>query len=812
MRTNARTALPGMLPLALACQLAWTPDARATTAADPDMPASFNDQMLISRGIDPALANSLLAGQQFGAGHHRVALKVNGKTRGQVTIRVDENDRLCFDANLMRAAQLRLPSSHDHKPAGCGGFLAAYPETQVDMDASSLSIALLVPSDAVLKEAAGEDWARGGHAAIFNYQANALRTNSRTHSNTSASLNSELGFNAGDWVVRSRRIDSINGGKRSHGTLDTYVQRTFASTRMTAQAGDVNLRNPVVPAARVRGVQIATESALQVAPEGVLVEGIAQSPARVEIRQNGTLFYSTVVPVGPFRLRDVQPPQRNADLDVTIIESQGGEHRFTIPSATFTLAPPPSGFTFGAGKVTNSWHDRRNTWMASAGWTGHVSSRTVASVGAVATNKYTQGLGAQLNFSAPWPGASVSVQAQGSNAAREHVRGAQAQLSINQSLEDGWSIYASQTQQTPGYRTPLETNLDPGSRYSRYRRQVTGGLSVTLGRLGNVSAGLTDISLQDGEHSRRINASWNARVGRITLSASADWGRDRNNRSDKNVYLSANIPLGENQDVRLSVRERARESLTSVNYTARVDDALSLRASAERNTRSQTTNAMVGASATTRVSQFDVSASRDTNSQSTLTGLARGGIVLHAGGITTSPYPISDTFALLRVGSQSGIRVRSPSGPLWTDRAGRAVIPSVTPFGSSQVEVDTSSLPSHSELDNGSAQLRLGRGAVEHIDFRLRSARRLLLAAVDEHGTPLLADGAVADDGGQLQSLVQAQGRIFLSDYQAGLPLWVSRPDGTRCRLQFTVPREQDYSVPFEKASATCITEETSSP
>ena len=62
-----------------------------------------------------------------------------------------------------------------------------------------------------------------------------------------------------------------------------------------------------------------------------VVRGVANTNARVEVRQNGYTVYSTVVPPGPFALTDISPSTLSGDLAVTVIEADGSRHSFTLP-------------------------------------------------------------------------------------------------------------------------------------------------------------------------------------------------------------------------------------------------------------------------------------------------------------------------------------------------------------------------------------------------------------------------------------------------------------------------------------------------
>ena len=58
------------------------------------------------------------------------------------------------------------------------------------------------------------------------------------------------------------------------------------------------------------------------------IRGVAQTNARVTVRQNGYIIYSTYVPPGPFALDDLYPTSAGGDLDVTVTEADGRETHF----------------------------------------------------------------------------------------------------------------------------------------------------------------------------------------------------------------------------------------------------------------------------------------------------------------------------------------------------------------------------------------------------------------------------------------------------------------------------------------------------
>lgn len=256
--------------------------------------------------------------------------------------------------------------------------------------------------------------------------------------------------------------------------------------------------------------------------------------------------------------------------------------------------------------------------------------------------------------------------------------------------------------------------------------------------------------------------------------------------------------------MRAWVRNSGGEHRTGVGVNEQIDDQLSYRVSAEHDTRDQQVETTLGLSALPRYSQLDVSYSRSDAERSSYQGSARGGVVVHGGGVTLSPYPVRDTFALVSVGDMSGIKLSTPSGPVWTDWQGQAVIPQISPYGRSPVEVQTRSLPRNADINNGLAMLAAGRGAVDRVEFGVSLTRRVLLTARTEQGVLLPRGASVSTANGEFVTLVQDGGQVFLPNVLASSGLWVSAPGLPRCRLQFELPDEGDPEVYFETALARC--------
>ena len=121
-----------------------------------------------------------------------------------------------------------------------------------------------------------------------------------------------------------------DNGKNNLDNIYTYVEHTFAASATNLQAGGINLATPMLSGAPIYGVQFMPDPALtQSGAGGVDVSGVARSAqARIEIKQNGQLIYTSLVPAGPFTLRSVPVQNRSSDLHVTVVESDRAGESF----------------------------------------------------------------------------------------------------------------------------------------------------------------------------------------------------------------------------------------------------------------------------------------------------------------------------------------------------------------------------------------------------------------------------------------------------------------------------------------------------
>lgn len=789
----------------------------------------FDLAALTSHGIDPKVSDYFRSAARFREGMQVVGLRVNGTPLGLVDARFDYQGQLCFTQGLLDKAGLRLPSailqSGVSPEQACHDFLGEFPATLVRLRPGSDEVSLVVPTQSLREP----DWqagsfTQGGAAAMLNYDLLGFDSDGRSGPSRFVSAYTEAGFNLGNWIVRSRQFYVSDNGKSRSEHIYAYAQRDVGSLQSTLQVGQISTRSPVFGGLQLSGLQLFPDgvSRLAAGSNDVLVEGLAHSQARVEVRQAGVLIHSTLVPEGPFSLSGLSLLNGTSDLQVSVIGTRGGTRSFVVPAASFGAhIPLAPGFDFALGKVRETVADgREQPVVAMASGTWGIGAGTSLGFGVLGTQAYHAAGGSvsRVFFQ------RLAVTAR-HNLSRDKVRGVSGErsaVSLSSPLGAGIEMSLSATRQSRGYRDLIDAGAAPRAEIldSLFRHQYTAGLTWADPLFGAFSVSYARSVQFDGQGTEHVFASWNKgfKGGDVALIADSQIGqpRRRNNRyTDRDerdelpstglsVRLQVSIPIGENNRLTSYASRRNRRTDMGTALSGRVNEYLSYEVGAERDLEEREQAIRARAEILPRYTRIGLGMSRDAANTS-YTGQLQGGIVVHPQGLTFSPYAVQDTFGVLSVGEISGARVSTPHGPVWTDYRGYAVIPGLPAYSSSHIEVQTQSLPKRADLKNGTKILAAGRGSFNTVGFKVVSVRRVLLEARDELGRLLPQGASVFDAHQAFLTSVVGDGLIFLNNSDQQKNLSVTLPDSTTsCQLQFNLEPEPAHEKLYETASAIC--------
>ncbi|MBX8470042.1 MULTISPECIES: fimbria/pilus outer membrane usher protein [unclassified Pseudomonas] len=774
----------------------------------------FNQDVLKSRGLDPRLAEYFSQAPRFREGVQSVSLSVNGVAKGQVQVAFNAEGELCFTPSLPERGGFRAADHVESTgDSGCELFARYFPGAVVQADPSQEHISLLLPTDALVPDRpVRRSFLNGGTAGLFNYDALLLGSRFAGQSSQFRNLNAELGLNAADWSFRSRQVYSEFAGENRLEHLYAYASHTSERYQANLQLGQLNMVSPLFSGEAFNGFQVQPELALMALDDdssGARVEGIAYSAARIEVTQNGALIYTTVVPSGPFTLVGLPLLSQSVDLEVTVHEEDGQQRRFIVPATQLRggMTGRAAGYGLAVGQVRRYAGDERDApSFAAASKDWRLGSRGQVTAGAMFGTGYESlgwamqgGIGDRLILG----GRQVISRAQ-----YQAVSGTQLQWTASGRLSERLSTSVALTQQTQGFRTLSDTTWDSRNDrpFQRVRNQLTANLSTSSPVYGGFSASYSRFSLFDGTATSRVALAWSQSIRRanVTFTVERDVAGASDDARGTAAYLSVSLPLGARQTLRGYVRnDDVSGTRSGLRFNEQFSDTLAYSIGAERpDDGSAGFNGRVNL--LPRYSQLDMGYSRSgADSQNYDIGL-RGGALVHGGGVTLSPYPLRETFALLKAGDSAGVRLNTPRGPVWTDHSGHAVAASLPAYSKGRVELDTASLGRNVDVHNAFQEVEAGRGAFAHLAFDMVTARRVLLQARTADNVLLRKGGAVFDAQGQYITNVLEAGTIFLPDVRPDTSLHVVLPDGIRCRLVYSLGEPPDTQSLYETAQATC--------
>ena len=254
----------------------------------------FDAGALAAEGLDAGLASQFQYGDRFPPGLNTVTLFVNGRARGRARATFDARGELCPDVSLLRRAGIAVPPRFAAQP-GCRDLRRYWPQIAAEASPADGSLRLLVPESALDPDADAPGWEHGGSAALLNYSAQYMGSRARESRMDYWQIQSEAGFNAGDWILRSSQNIYRFGARARADFQNAYASRTFTGLKSTVGIGQIPLAGGLFSIGQVRGLQVTPERALYGDSGPAVVTGIANGPSVVEIRQLGVNNYHKMI-------------------------------------------------------------------------------------------------------------------------------------------------------------------------------------------------------------------------------------------------------------------------------------------------------------------------------------------------------------------------------------------------------------------------------------------------------------------------------------------------------------------------------------
>ncbi|MBY7216851.1 fimbrial biogenesis usher protein [Escherichia marmotae] len=774
-------------------------------ASDLELAAvDFDRNTLKSLGIDPAVSHYFSRSARFMPGEYSLMLNVNGDEIGNIIVRIDNNGDACLDKNVLEFAGLKIPASSDEN--GCYDYPQSYPGTKITPLTNQDKLQITVPPQARIP--LGQDVTSattGGHGALLNYSLLSSRSEFGNDSSDFSQAVLEGGININDWMLRSHQFITQSDGNFSNQNSTTYLEHTFVGSKMLMRAGEVNVNNTLLEGARIYGIELSPDSALQHTGSGVQVTGIANTfQARVEIRQQGVLLLSTLVPAGAFTISDVPVRTMNSDLQVNVIETTGGEHTFSVPATLFNnQMVNGQGYRISLGRVDSSYDD--SPWVLSASDSWNLTTWSNFGGGAIVADSY-QAIAARTDI-IPLPDLSLGSQISSAWDNNHSLHGQKYQLDVNYNLPYALGVNSSISYQDHNYRT-LSESTDNDGESDWTKSTLSLGISWSDPTLGGVNVSGYKTQSYDGRSdSTNLSVNWNKSFKHATVSVNWQHQLDasEDNEDDGDLfYVNISIPFGRSSSTTLYTRHDDHRTYYGGGVSGAISDETSYYVSAERNQDEQQNTINGSLNTNLHYTQLSLAASANNEDNRSYNGMLSGGIALHSQGVTLSPWAIDDTYAIARLDNAvSGVKISTPTGSVWTDIGGKAVIPSLQPWRKATIEIDTTSLPKNVDVGNGTKMLKQSRGAVGKVGFNTLTQRRALLTIAYPDGKKLPQGMAIQDSDGNYLTTSVDEGTVFLNNVKPEMT--IIAVDGNRsCRISLFLPAEAPDDIFYETATGVC--------
>ncbi|QNK69827.1 fimbria/pilus outer membrane usher protein [Variovorax sp. PAMC26660] len=817
--------------------------------------SSFNEEFLGIGGDQPHADLSLFSfGNRVLAGKYMVDVSLNERGAGQTEIRFLEREgksdavpcltrRMLDDWGVNVAVFPALASAADDACVDLGTII---PDATFTYDGGKQRLFVSIPQAALKRSARGavgpEKWDKGITAGMLDYQLNFARYSGDNYRNDTnpfatpqnafdgnpfADRNKTLqrnslfaglraGFNYGDW--RFRHFSTYNrgiDGKSKWQGINTYAQRDLASINGQLLIGDGNTPGNFFDSLPFRGVQISSDDAmLPDSQQGYAptIRGVAQTNARVTVRQNGYIIYSTFVAPGPFVIDDLYPTASSGDLEVTIAEADGRQTKYTQAfSAVPTLLREGTWrYSATVGKYRNGYDGNaagarpllaQPTFMQATLARGLGNEFSVYG-GLIASGKYQSLLAGVGKNMRDFGAVSVDLSsARTVDRLNNTYSGQSLRFLYSKSFIDSGTNFrmAGYRYSTSGYRTfqeavQMQELLLPSSLNSR-RNELRFELSQQIGNMGSVFATIRQQSYWGTDAKDRLaQVGYSGSYKQFGYSVFYNHSTTLNRPATRQIMFTLSIPLGDTRaSAMYSVNRDSNGQLSqqaSVYGSAFDDSRLTYNVTTgHSNASGQGTSGSASASYLSQVGRFDLGYSQGRGYGQTTFGMA-GGLVMHSGGVTLS-QPLGETIGLVQAPKAGGVGLESQPG-VATDAAGNAVIPNLSPYRLNRLALRTADLGDTVEVKNAATEVVPTRGAVVVAKFETSVGFRLLMTLTDQKGQMLPLGSKIESETGQEVGVVGPDGQAFVTGAAQSGRLTVRWGQGERdqCVVPYSLPEE----------------------
>lgn len=759
------------------------------------------------------------------------------------------NVRPCFDNTLLERMGVDLAKLSAEAAAGlgngannvCASLPELIPAATAVFDSGEQRLDVSIPQLYMSRTMRGyvdpKYWDEGMPAARLQYTTNIYRSDNAVASHTQGFVGLVAGLNLGSWRFHHNGSLSYgNGGTMDSGaqyqSIQNNVQRSISEIKSQLTLGDAFTDGQMFGSFGFRGVQLATDDRMY--PESQrgyapTIHGIANSNARVQIRQNGNIIYETTVAPGAFEINDLYPTGYGGDIEVVVTEADGSQHVSRVPFAPMVNALRPGMTRYGltVGEFRSANIERKPALLQ--GTIQHGFSNLLTGYGGVlASEGYWSALGG-LAMNTDFGAIGLDVTHAATRLATEPDRSGQStRLSYSKLVAPTNTnlTLAAYRYSTRGYLDFSDAvalhDIDARGLNTSVVGAVHGRLQLMASQMLPAGYGSFYLSgaTQDywtrGGRDTQFQAGYSNTYKRISygMSATRQLSLDTG-KLDNRLMLTLSMPLGNAPYAPYSTTSLQKDSLGGVNLqesisgTAGSDHVLAYSATASHVGGGETANntsTSLNASYISPVATFSGNVSKGSNYTQMGVGIS-GGVVAYPGGVTLAST-LGDTLAVIEAKDAADAPVLNSNG-LRIDPWGHAVVSNLIPFSRNEIELDPKGLPLNVELKSTVQNVAPTAGAVVKVKFETDNPGRAVALRIRLPDSKPLPFGAEVLNGAGQPIGTVAQGGLAIvrgvkGDSETLLAKWGTEASES-CVLSFVLPKpDGDGSGGLLRADAQC--------
>lgn len=774
----------------------------------------FDSRMLWGAPGDKASADlsRFSEGNPVPVGNLKVDLYLNGSLKKAadiyfMAVKGQKSAVACFtpvELSALGLAAAKLPETsalwmvNEKSQRDCKVLAEVVPSATATFDFSEQRLNLNIPQaylhERPLDYIDPEQWDRGITAGRLNYSVDIFNAKGAGTSHTQGFAYLESGFNTLGWRIRNVSSATVDQKGQSFQAQRTYAQTDIEPLKSTLTLGQNYTDGQIFNSYGLQGGFLATD--VRMLPPSLrnyapVVAGVADTNAKVTIRQNNVVVYERAVPPGPFEINNLQTVGYGNDLEVTITEADGSEKKFSVPYSPLVqlLRPGRTKYSASLGQAWLPSHDHYKPLVGQVNYQYGMNNYLTGFGGALVSEDY-------MSFAL---GSAVSTYLGGISADYTHsnARSDSFGSANGNSLRFIYSTLIAATNTNITLSSYRYSTKDFWS-FNEYLANENGPLARYAGEFysfyGVKQKGRFDINLRQrlapGYGSLFLGGStrtfWN-RKGTDTQYQFSYSNRFKDLSYDFSMNRVKNQNYHKYDEFRLSFTLPIFNTNSSSNY---------LSASAWKHSDSGSVGQaqLGGSSGDNHQITYGVTTSQGLDSQNTqknyglnggyqgAKGYISGGVskgdgyqqsslgvsgslLAHSGGVTLG-QTLGETVALVEAENGHGARITNASGAA-IDSAGFGVVPYLSPFSRNRIELDPEGLSPDLQFKETSSEAIPVDGSIVKVKFETSKERSVFINGTFEDGAPLPFGAEVVDASSQhLVGYIGQAGALFARGIQ----------------------------------------------